>query len=63
MLQKLAVAAFVRELNLENGDILEGQVEVKEIYAGSYLMRQDSHKVCSISFRLLTYWTRSSVTH
>ncbi|KAL0276282.1 UNVERIFIED_CONTAM: hypothetical protein PYX00_003887 [Menopon gallinae] len=51
-LQKLAVAAFIRELNLQEGDISEGQVEVKEVSAGSYLMRQDSHKDVALIYLL-----------
>lgn len=47
-LMKLAKAAFLRELNLENGDILEGKIEIKDVPTGTYLMRQDSHKVGSI---------------
>lgn len=46
---KLAIAAFVRELNLENEEILEGKVDIKEVPAGTYLMKQDSHKVGSIT--------------
>lgn len=39
----------MRELNLDNGDILEGKVDIKEVPAGTYLMKQDSHKVGSIT--------------
>ncbi|KAK6631772.1 hypothetical protein RUM43_013836 [Polyplax serrata] len=48
-LMKLAKAAFLRELNLENESILDGKIEIKDVPAGTYLMRQDSHKVGSIT--------------
>lgn len=72
-LMKLAKAAFLRELNLQDESILEGKIEIKDVPTGTYLMRQDSHKVGSITvahsfrpvscevFSILIFGMRSSL--
>jgi lysophospholipid hydrolase len=42
----LATNAFVRELGLEDKSVLEGgKVELRDVPTGTYLMKEDSHKV------------------
>lgn len=44
---QLATEAFVRELGLEDDSLLrDGKVEIREVPAGTYLMKEESHKVC-----------------
>lgn len=40
-----ATEAFVRELGLEDPLTLKGKVEMREVAAGTYLMKEDSNKV------------------
>lgn len=43
---KIATEAFVRELGLDDESLLQGgKVEMREVPAGTYLMKEDSHKV------------------
>lgn len=43
---ELATSAFVKELGLQNPDVLgEGKVQIREVAAGTYLMKEESHKV------------------
>ena len=42
-----AVEAFVKDLGLENDELLKDKVEVREIPASTYLMQEESHKVCA----------------
>lgn len=42
---KMAVKVFVKELQLDNEDLLLGKVEIREIPINTYVMREDSHKV------------------
>lgn len=43
---QMATEAFVRELGLEDESVLDdGKVEIREIPAGTYLMKEESHKV------------------
>lgn len=45
-LVQIATEAFVRELGLEDDSILkDGKVEIREVPAGTYLMKEESHKV------------------
>lgn len=45
-LVQMATEAFVRELGLEDDSILkDGKVQIREVPAGTYLMKEESHKV------------------
>nr|XP_012146470.1 PREDICTED: neuropathy target esterase sws isoform X7 [Megachile rotundata] len=44
-LVQIATEAFVRELGLEDDSILkDGKVQIREVPAGTYLMKEESHK-------------------
>lgn len=53
---EIATDAFVRELGLEDSTYLQGKVEIREISAGTYLMKEDSNKVIIILNWSETYW-------
>lgn len=43
---RIATDAFVKELGLEDDTLLQGgRVEMREVPAGTYLMKEDSNKV------------------
>ena len=43
---QIATDAFVKELGLEDDSCLkDGQIEIKDVPAGTYLMKEESHKV------------------
>ncbi|XP_050663818.1 neuropathy target esterase sws isoform X2 [Leptidea sinapis] len=42
---KIATDAFVKELGLENGQLLAGIVQVRDLPAGTYIMKEESHKL------------------
>lgn len=43
---QMATETFVKELGLEDDTILRGgKVEIREVPAGTYLMKEESHKV------------------
>lgn len=42
---EIATEAFVKELGLDDLNILKGKVEIREVSAGTYLMKEDSNKV------------------
>lgn len=42
---KMALKVFVKELKLDNDDLLQGKVEIRKIPTNTYIMREDSHKV------------------
>lgn len=42
---QLATEAFVRELGLDNDFIIQGKLQIREIPAGTYLMKEESNKV------------------
>ncbi|KPJ14559.1 Neuropathy target esterase sws [Papilio machaon] len=46
---QIASEAFVKELGLENDTLVRGNVQVRDLPAGTYIMKEESHK----SFRLL----------
>nr|CAH7756564.1 unnamed protein product [Callosobruchus chinensis] len=46
----LATEAFARELGLEDISILEGKIEVREVSAGTYLMKEDSNKDAALAY-------------
>ncbi|XP_047104314.1 neuropathy target esterase sws isoform X3 [Schistocerca piceifrons] len=44
-LVEIATAAFVKELGLQDSSVLsDGKVEIREVSAGTYLMKEESHK-------------------
>lgn len=46
-LVQIATEAFVKELGLEDDNVLkDGKIQLKEVPAGTYLMKEESHKVC-----------------
>lgn len=48
-MRRVAIAAFSRELGLEEKEeTLLKDMEVWEVAAGTCLMKQDSHKVCCL---------------
>ncbi|XP_034841249.1 neuropathy target esterase sws isoform X10 [Maniola hyperantus] len=42
---QIATDAFVKELGLENDEILKGTVQVRDLPAGTYIMKEESHKL------------------
>lgn len=43
---QIATEAFVKELGLEDDTLLkEGKIQIREVPAGTYLMKEESHKV------------------
>lgn len=43
---QIATEAFVKELGLEDDTLLkDGKVQIREVPAGTYLMKEESHKV------------------
>ncbi|XP_039765405.1 neuropathy target esterase sws isoform X1 [Pararge aegeria] len=44
-LLQIATEAFVKELGLENDDLLKGNVQVRDLPAGTYIMKEESHKL------------------
>lgn len=49
-LVQIATDAFVRELGIEDETVLKDKVQIKEVPAGTYLMKEESHKVCHFVF-------------
>lgn len=45
---KIAIKVFVKELQIDNEDLLQGKVEIRKIPTNTYVMREDSHKVRSM---------------
>lgn len=45
---KMAIKVFVKELQIDNEDLLQGKVEIRKIPTNTYVMREDSHKVCCV---------------
>lgn len=42
---EMATEAFVKELGLDDDKILKGAVGIREVAAGTYLMKEESNKV------------------
>lgn len=42
---RIAMKVFVKELKLDNEDLLLGKVEIRKISINTYVMQEDSHKV------------------
>ncbi|XP_066994336.1 neuropathy target esterase sws isoform X2 [Anabrus simplex] len=52
-LVQIATEAFVKELGLEDDTVLRGgKVEIREVPAGTYLMKEESHKDCALIYLL-----------
>lgn len=49
-LVQIATDAFVRELGIEDETVLKDKVQIREVPAGTYLMKEESHKVCHFKF-------------
>lgn len=47
---QIATDAFVRELGIEDETVLKDKVQIREVPAGTYLMKEESHKVCHYTF-------------
>jgi len=45
-LVQIATEAFVHELGIEDETVLKDKVQIREVLAGTYLMKEESHKVC-----------------
>lgn len=45
-LVQIATDAFVRELGIEDETVLKDKVQIREVPVGTYLMKEESHKVC-----------------
>lgn len=45
-LVQIATDAFVQELGIEDETLLKDKVQIREVPAGTYLMKEESHKVC-----------------
>lgn len=46
---QIATEAFVRELGIEDETVLKDKVQMREVPAGTYLMKEESHKVCHVA--------------
>ncbi|XP_039765412.1 neuropathy target esterase sws isoform X8 [Pararge aegeria] len=51
-LLQIATEAFVKELGLENDDLLKGNVQVRDLPAGTYIMKEESHKDVALVYLL-----------
>ncbi|XP_045760785.1 neuropathy target esterase sws isoform X12 [Maniola jurtina] len=51
-LVQIATEAFVKELGLENDEILKGNVQVRDLPAGTYIMKEESHKDVALVYLL-----------
>ncbi|XP_069366010.1 neuropathy target esterase sws isoform X11 [Maniola hyperantus] len=49
---QIATDAFVKELGLENDEILKGTVQVRDLPAGTYIMKEESHKDVALVYLL-----------
>ncbi|CAG5035345.1 unnamed protein product [Parnassius apollo] len=49
---QIATEAFVKELGLESDDLLRGNVQVRDLPAGTYIMKEESHKDVSLVYLL-----------
>ncbi|XP_074028941.1 patatin like phospholipase domain containing sws isoform X3 [Leptinotarsa decemlineata] len=47
---RIATDAFVRDLGLDDETIIEGKVEIREVPAGTYIMKEDSNKDCALVY-------------
>lgn len=49
-LVQIATDAFVHELGIEDETVLKDKVQIREVPAGTYLMKEESHKVCRFKY-------------
>jgi len=49
-LVQIATDAFVHELGIEDENVLKDKVQIREVPAGTHLMKEESHKVCHLIF-------------
>ncbi|XP_052737339.1 neuropathy target esterase sws isoform X9 [Bicyclus anynana] len=49
---QIATEAFVKELGLDNDQILKGNVQVRDLPAGTYIMKEESHKDVALVYLL-----------
>ncbi|XP_077258854.1 patatin like phospholipase domain containing sws isoform X2 [Temnothorax americanus] len=49
---QIATDAFVRELGIEDETVLKDKVEIREVPAGTYLMKEESHKDVALVYVL-----------
>lgn len=47
---EIATEAFVRELQLDDAALIKGKVNIREVPAGTYLMKEESNKVSKLDF-------------
>jgi hypothetical protein len=54
---QIATETFVKELGLEDDTVLRGgKVEIRDVPTGTYLMKEESHKVSKHLSIMLTYY-------
>ncbi|XP_052757795.1 neuropathy target esterase sws isoform X1 [Galleria mellonella] len=51
-LTQIATEAFVKELGLESDTLLRGHVQVRDLPAGTYIMKEESHKDVALVYLL-----------
>ncbi|XP_059060311.1 neuropathy target esterase sws [Achroia grisella] len=51
-LTQIATEAFVKELGLESDTVLRGHVQVRDLPAGTYIMKEESHKDVALVYLL-----------
>ncbi|XP_072935292.1 neuropathy target esterase sws [Epargyreus clarus] len=49
---QIATEAFVKELGLESEQVLRGNVQVRDLPAGTYIMKEESHKDVALVYLL-----------
>ncbi|XP_050355923.1 neuropathy target esterase sws isoform X5 [Nymphalis io] len=49
---EIATEAFVKELGLDDDQILKGNVQVRDLPAGTYIMKEESHKDVALVYLL-----------
>ncbi|CAB3221639.1 unnamed protein product [Arctia plantaginis] len=49
---QIATEAFVKELGLESDSVLRGNVQVRDLPAGTYIMKEESHKDVALVYLL-----------
>ncbi|CAK1548092.1 unnamed protein product [Leptosia nina] len=49
---QIATEAFIKELGLENDQLLQGCVQVRDLPAGTYIMKEESHKDVALVYLL-----------
>lgn len=58
---QIAIEAFVRELGLEDDSVLrDGKVQIRDVPTGTYLMKEESHKVKNFFYLKQNYLKQDS---